>query len=117
MFWLASFGISAFIYTVICSDREWYYIMYGLVPGAFLLALSLCTRESIGYGDGWTISALGLLVGAKECVLIVFAGFIFSAVFSLIMLMLHRVNGKSRLPFLPFVTIGMGAAGIAQNIR
>ena len=91
-------------------------MIYSLIPGAFLLAISLCTRESIGYGDGWTVLALGILLGLWKCFVVVFAGFLFSAIFSLILLVLRRVNGKSRLPFLPFITMGLGVVMVVQGV-
>lgn len=109
------FGMAAILYVMAAGEKEWLNIAFSLIPGAFLLALSLCTCESIGYGDGWAIVVLGLLLGLEECMVIVMGGLILSSLFSLVMLVLRKVNGKSRLPFLPFVTLGMGVVVIVQE--
>lgn len=112
---LVAFGIMAVGYVLMEGEGEWRPVLYSLIPGVFLLAVSLCTRESIGYGDGWVVLALGLLTGAEGCFMAVFTGLLLSALFSLVLLAVHKVNGKSRLPFLPFLTIGLGVFVIAQN--
>ena len=112
---LAVFGMIAFIYAVRSGEKEWIHILYSLIPGVFLLMVGMCTKESIGYGDGWVVMALGLLIGADACFVTVCTGLSVSAFFSLILLVLHKVNGKSRLPFLPFLTIGLGVLMIVQK--
>lgn len=112
---LVIFGMIAVIYTVTVGEREWISILYSLIPGVFFLAVSLCTRESVGYGDGWTVMILGLLIGAEGCFVTVCVGLLLSAFSSLVLLVLRKVNGKSRLPFLPFLTIGLGVWIIAQK--
>lgn len=114
--WLLLFGAVSFIYVGLKGEKEWIFVVYSLIPGAFFLALSLCTKESVGYGDGWTVLALGVLIGLRQCFAVVFTGLVFSAVFSLIMLVLRKVNGKSRLPFLPFITMGLGVTMIVQGV-
>ena len=113
---LLIFGATVVFYVAVKGEREALSVIYSLIPGAFLLALSLCTRESIGYGDGWTMLVLGLLLGLWECLAVVFVGLVFSAIFSLVLLVLSRVNGKTRLPFLPFVSMGLGVVIIVQGI-
>lgn len=112
---LMIFGVIAIVSVIIQGEWEWMTILYSLMPGAFLLAVSLCTRESIGYGDGWTVMILGLLIGAQGCFIAVCMGLILSAFFSVVLLALHKVNGKSKLPFLPFLAIGLGGWIIAQK--
>lgn len=112
---LIIFGMMAAIYAVMQGNGEWITVFYSLLPGAFLLLVSLCTRESVGYGDGWAVMALGGLIGMEGCIMTVCTGLVLSAVFSLILLVLHKVNGKSRLPFLPFLTVGLGVWMYAQK--
>lgn len=110
---LALFGGCALFYTMIWGERTWVEILYSLMPGFFLLLLGLCTRESIGYGDGLAVMPVGMLIGWKGCIAAVVGGFLFSAVFSLILLVGRKAKGKSRIPFLPFLTVGLGVLYIA----
>lgn len=79
-----------------------------LLPGVFFLLTSSFTREKVGYGDGLLLIILGLLLGAYRCFFILSIGLIFSAVISLFLLLLHRAGRHSRIPFAPFLVLGMG---------
>ncbi len=78
---LALFGGCALFYAMIWGERAWVEILYSLMPGFFLLLLGLCTRESIGYGDGLAVMPVGMLIGWKGCIAAVVGGFLFSAGF------------------------------------
>ncbi|MDE5866818.1 MAG: prepilin peptidase [Lachnospiraceae bacterium] len=84
-------------------------IAESLLPGVFFLLLGFCTREKVGYGDGLMLIILGLFLGFFRCFLILCVGLIFSSVFALILLIFRKVGRNSRLPLIPFLTIGMGA--------
>lgn len=112
---LALFGLASVSYVILRREQQWMSVAYSLIPGVFLLAVSLCTRESVGYGDGWAVMALGLWIGMEGCFIALCLGLVLSAVCSVVLLVLHKVNGKSRLPFLPFITIGLGVWMIVQK--
>lgn len=102
------FGLASVWLLITGNTGSWREILYALVPGMALLALSLCTGESIGYGDGLTVLVLGLLVGIMRCTAAVFTGFLLSAVWGLVLLVLNKANGKSRMPWIPFLAAGLG---------
>lgn len=79
--------------------------LYALLPGIMLILVALCTGKA-GYGDGLVVLVLGLELGAAECILIVFVGLVFLSVFSLVLLLLHKVKRNSKIPFLPFLSLG-----------
>lgn len=85
-------------------------IAESLLPGVFLLLLSFCTREKVGYGDGLLLIILGLFLGFYRCFLVLCFGLIFSSVFALILLLFCKAGKNSRLPLVPFLTIGMGVS-------
>lgn len=109
------FGGVAFFYTVSRGERKWLEILYSLMPGISLLLLSLCTRESIGYGDGLTAMVSGMLTGWKGCVTAIITGLLLSSIFALALLISKKAKGKSRIPFLPFLSIGLGVFYIVQK--
>lgn len=102
------FGIVSIILVGISDNPDWMMILYSLIPGAALLTLSLCTRESIGYGDGFVVLVLGVLLGLSKCLSCVFLGFFLLSACSLLLLVLRKVNGKSRIPYMPFLAAGLG---------
>lgn len=115
LIYLVVFGMAAVIYTIVRGNIEWNLFFSSLLPGIFLLGISLCTREGIGYGDGWAVMILGLLIGTEDCFITVCMGLLLIALISVILLIMHKVNGKSRIPFLPFLTIGLGVELIVQS--
>ena len=94
------------IYSEICS----------LIPGAVVLALAYLTKEQIGYGDGLVILALGPVFGLINVIIGLCAAFVISALFSMALLISKKAGKKSSLPFLPFLTAGMGAVCVLCSI-
>lgn len=112
---LALFGILSLFYIGVLGEKEWMDVIFSFIPGAFLLLLSLCTRESIGYGDGLVTLVLGILVGLEGCLAAVMIGLLSSAVSALVLLICRKVKGKSRIPFVPFLAVGLGVLYVAQR--
>ncbi len=81
-----------------------------VLPGGFFLLISFCTGEKIGYGDGLLLIVMGLLIGFGRCFLVVCISMFFSSAFALILLVFCKAGRNSRLPLVPFLTIGMGVS-------
>ncbi len=79
-----------------------------LLPGMFFLLTGFCTGEKVGYGDGLILLAVGLLLGFYRCFLALCAALVFSAMVSLLLMVFHRADRHSRIPFVPFLGFGMG---------
>lgn len=94
------------IYTEACS----------LIPGAFVLGLSYLTKEQIGYGDGLMILFLGPVFGLINVLIGLCAGLMISALFSAVLLIFKKAGKKETLPFLPFLTAGMGGVCVLCSI-
>lgn len=89
-------------------DGNWYVSVLSVIPGAMFWMLSFITREKVGYGDGWMLIMIGLFVGLWKCFLILLIGLISESVAVLILLAVQRVSGDRRIPFAPFLMLGMG---------
>ena len=59
------FICSGFLFRLSEGKFTWYETGLCLFPGGFLILLSFLTKESIGYGDGMTVAALGLWDGLQ----------------------------------------------------
>lgn len=81
-------------------------LLAGLLPGIFVLLLAVCTKESIGTGDGLVLCALGLFCGLKETVAVLGMALFFAAVVAVVLLVLKRAGRKTELPFLPCLCTG-----------
>lgn len=83
-------------------------LIFSLLPGLCFLLLSRCTKEKIGYGDGLMLLIIGAAVGFYQCFFALCIGLFFSACFAVLLLILHKAGKGSRLPFIPFLALGMG---------
>lgn len=102
----AAFGIDLWqIFHQTLSIRE---MGLALLPGIFLLSVSFCTKEKVGYGDGLLLMTSGLLVGFQKCCLSLFISLVCCSVCALFLLALHKVKRNSSIPYVPFLAIGLG---------
>ncbi len=81
-------------------------IIIALIPGVVGLILSFVTREQIGLGDGIVILLAGFFMGVKDVFGMVIAAFLVLTLVTIFLLVMHRVNGKSKIPFIPFLFVG-----------
>lgn len=81
-----------------------------VLPGVFFLLIGFCTGEKIGYGDGLLLIVMGLFLGFGRCFLVVCISLVFSSAFALVLLVFCKAGRNSRLPLVPFLTIGMGVS-------
>lgn len=105
---LAALGINIwqiFLGQVLLSN-----IAVSVLPGVFFLLVSFCTGEKVGYGDGVLIIFLGLSLGFGRCFLIICIGLIASSLFALVLLVFCKADKNSRLPLVPFLSIGVGVS-------
>lgn len=79
-----------------------------LLPGFFFLLTGFFTGEKVGYGDGLLLIVSGLVLGVYRCFLALGIGLVFSAAISLLLLLLRKAGRYSRIPFVPFLVLGMG---------
>ena len=80
-----------------------------LLPGAVLTLLSLLTRQGIGLGDGLLLLFMGPCMGLTGTVLGLMTALFAGSIFSGILLAIKKATRKTRIPFVPFVALGMGA--------
>ena len=83
-------------------------ILLSLLPGLFFLFTGWCTKEKVGYGDGILLLITGVMVGFNQCLAGLCISLFLSAFFGGLLLFLHKAQKNSRIPFVPFLTIGMG---------
>lgn len=95
-------GIAA----IFSNEAMWPDIAWGILPGAGLIMLAWLTRQ-IGYGDGLALVAVGLLWGLADCIGMLAIGLLLCLFAAIILLIIHKVTRKSKLPFLPFMEAGI----------
>lgn len=104
---IAGFAGAAVLYLMAEGQLDWGEIMRSLLPGGLLLLLAFLTRESIGYGDGAAVAALGLWTGGWFAMMTVATGIMFAGAYGVVCLFRKK---KELIPFLPFLLLGMEVA-------
>ena len=107
--WLLAVG--GIIVTAMSIDRfqrEMKYtaeLVWGLVPGALLLLIAVTTKKA-GIADGIVLLLLSLALDYGECFVSFVLSFLIMSFVSLLLLVLNKVKGNSKLPYLPFLLAG-----------
>ncbi len=79
--------------------------LLGSVPGIFTGCVSRLTKEAIGLGDAAVITGLGIVVGWENVCIVCMMGLVLTAVVGVVMVLCNRANRKTKLPFVPFLTV------------
>lgn len=94
-------GATAFHF--VAGDKDIGDILAGILLGAGLLLVSWISREAIGYGDGLTVAACGAALGFTVVFPLLMLAFVFSAIWSCVLLVLKKAGKKDSFPFIPFL--------------
>ncbi len=109
---------AASILRIICGiysmDAEFTDILMALSPGAVLILIAFLTREGVGYGDGLLVLAAGPALGGYAALFGTIAALFANGIFSGVMLALRRAGKMTRIPFVPFLALGMGVMLLAK---
>lgn len=95
-------GVVAFA----CGDeKDVIALAGGLATGAYLLVCSLLTKEAVGIGDGFVVTAVGIWMGGGKTLAVLMGGFVLAAVFGIASICARKATGKTELAFVPFFTM------------
>ena len=87
-------------------------LMTDLIPGVLVYAIALFSRERIGKGDALTLMFIGAVTGIETVLMTLFISFSVAAFLSAVLLAFKKVKRDTKLPFLPFLSIGVIAGGL-----
>lgn len=102
---VALFGTAVLIYRL-CTGAGPAELLPGVLPGLALLLAAVCTKESIGTGDGLLLCVLGVFCGIKKAMAVLGMALVFAALLAVILLVIKRAGKKTELPFLPCLFAG-----------
>lgn len=77
----------------------------GFSLGLLLIILHKVTRGQIGVGDGLILCVTGISLGFYMNSILLINSLFLSAIFSIIYIIIKKVNRKTTIPFIPFVFI------------
>ncbi len=86
--------------------------LLSILPGALTLLLSYVSGQKIGYGDGFTILALGIWVGFFRSVFAFIIGILLIGIASIVYIFVSKVRKQMvdydmKMPFIPFLLVGL----------
>ncbi|MCR5404867.1 MAG: hypothetical protein K6E91_13765 [Butyrivibrio sp.] len=84
------------------------------LPGIAMLLASLITGESLGYGDGLLVLLSGPALGGELVLGTVLLAVFICGLFSGILLVIKRAGRFTRVPFVPFMTLGLAVMEFAK---
>lgn len=87
-------------------------ILIDLLPGAVMYAVAFFSKERIGKGDALSLLFIGSVAGSATVLMSLFVSLTIAAVLSAILLALKKVKKDTKLPFIPFLSIGVIAGGL-----
>lgn len=86
-------------------------ILLDLIPGLLMYVLSKLSPRSIGEGDALVLIFIGSVVGyMKEMEFLIISVFL-AGLIALILFVLKKVDRDTKLPFVPFLSVGVLAGG------
>ena len=91
-----TFNTSVIISSFVCA----------LFTGAITYLTSLISRGGLGKGDVILLTITALFIGDLSMVYIVFLSLLAMFLFTIVALLLKKINVKSKLPYVPFLLIG-----------
>lgn len=102
----ACFALGGVICMIADGQAGWMRGFFGLLPGIFLVGISLISRGSVGFGDGLILMVMGLYLGFSPTMTVLFWGILLGAVFGMGLLVFRRADKKTAFPFVPFLLGG-----------
>lgn len=106
MLWIGAVAaVGTLLYEMISKGMTGWQVCRGLLPGLVMLAVAFATGKA-GMADGIIILLLGIFAGYEVCVAASLGGLFLLAFFSGILLVLRKVKRDTRIPFVPFLTVG-----------
>ena len=102
--------VSFLIRVKIKQDAD-FTILLDLIPGLLMYVLSKLSPRSIGEGDALVLIFIGSVVGyMKEMQFLIISVFL-AGLIALILFALKKVDRDTKLPFVPFLSVGVLAGG------
>ena len=100
----AGFAIAIFILGCITDTISIKYILLQMLPGFFLILLSLIKPNSIGIGDGIIFLIVGLSTSLIMCLNILLITLLLSSIYSILLLLRHY-SKKHIIPLAPYILL------------
>lgn len=92
-------------YELFAGQISWLVPLLGSLPGVFLLIVARISKKA-GYADGIVLLWLAATGGYQAGLFILGISLFLISVASIVLLVLRRVKKETRIPYIPFLTVG-----------
>ena len=99
------FGAAGLLLLAIKHQRNVVSLVGGCVIGVCLMLVSYVTREAIGMGDGYVVTAVGIWAGGEKTLAAMMSAFLLAAGFGMVKIAAGKADKKTELAFVPFLTL------------
>lgn len=99
------FGIIGVVLHLFYPNCSIYSILWGLLLGISIMAVSLFSRGNIGMGDGILLTVTGVYLGGYKNLELFLTGLFLAGIWSLGLLVLKQKKRKEKIAFMPFLLI------------
>jgi leader peptidase (prepilin peptidase)/N-methyltransferase len=111
------FADGMFLAHLILKDLPLKELLWGILLGAGLFAVSLITHSAIGGGDALAVLSCASALGGSAEFAALLLSLLLSALFSIFLLLRRKISRKDSLPFLPFLLAGHLILTLTQFFR
>lgn len=105
VWFMAVFGVGSLLLIAIQYPGDWKQKGTGLLLGGSLLLVGRLSG-CIGAADAVMVMIMGSLYGGTGCGEQLMIAVLLSAAAAVVLIVLHRADAKSRIPFVPFLAAG-----------
>lgn len=103
--WSLLFTFGGIMLFVCGQEKDILSFIGGFLTGISLLFLAYVSKEAVGWGDGFVVTAVGIWLGFGRTLMILMGGLLLAAGYGLIKIMLKKADRKSELAFIPFFSL------------
>lgn len=96
-------GILGVAGILIGKEQDIWSIVCGAAIGIGTMGISMMSDGQIGIGDGMVLTALGLLLGGRQTLILLCIASCLMALVSIVLLIMRKGNRHTRLPFVPAI--------------
>lgn len=97
------FGIGGLVLHMFSPNCSIYSMLFGILLGVAVAAVSFLSRGNIGMGDGVLLMVTGIYLGGFENLRLFLTGLLLTAVWALMLILVKRKNKKEQIAFVPFL--------------
>lgn len=99
------FGAGGLLLFEIRNQKSVLSVAGGFLIGVCLMIFSYLTKEAVGMGDGYVVTAVGIWAGGEKTLAAVMSAFFLAAGFGIVRIAAGKADGKTELAFVPFFTL------------